>query len=1158
MKRLGRIFGICIAFLLLLSAFQAHPGAAAQTSKSIVLDLNFLAPQASAGLQRPYARIQIPNLELYSLPGKPIVPFKTVQVAIPYGHEVSSVLVTPGPKHYLGRFDIQPGQEPVPLGEPSDPTPPDARVYDSTDPYPQNTSLQIGTQWKRGIQILILNLFPLQYTPASREVFWYESFQVRVETSPSLEAENALYRGLARDREQLRAVVDNPATLDSYAGSVSRVRPAGSILTGQYDYVIITSDALNKAPEPNFQTLADWKTAQGVKATIVTVEQIYDNYTGKDKQEQIRAFIHDAYLNNGIEYVLLGGDADGGDSGGESGDDIVPVRGLWAWSYEADPPNIPSDLYYACLDGTYDDDGDQIYGEPTDGPSGGEVDLMAEVYVGRAPVDSEQEIENFVNKTIQYEKSAGDAYLQEAWMLGELLWTAGGCALETAIDQSDASDKAGLIDVLHSLRENALDEAYVELYYEYSPLIKRILLQEPQLSIQLVGLLIRYEPAIRYLAGDPAGRDLQVTQADVDRATAFLRDARRALLARTESIGEPRVADALRLMDELEGQVQSALGLMASEAFRGSVYLGTSGEDKLDGETWGGDYKDEVKDGSCAHGYCTAGFPAEYNVQTLYDRDASGNNWSKSELIDILNGGVHLVNHLGHSNVNVAMKLYNSDVDALTNDKHFFGYSQGCYAGAFDNREPPPSVGAPGYKEYDCVAEHLVTNSTGAFAYIANSRYGWGEKQSTDGPSQYYDRQFWDAVFGERIANLGKANQDSKEDNIGFVSSGVMRFCYYELNLLGDPQTPLFDLRPQHAHDVAVTEFRLPTEAKVEEVVEIEVEIANLGKNDEAQVNVQLLQEDTVLETQTIATLKQNAKHDLTFNWSTKQANTYKLRVHVAPVSGEGDTSNNDQESEITIGQVVTVDDDRAQAPQADFTNIQQALDAAQPGDTIRVYAGTYSRIVVDKDVALIGVGRPLIDGQGSGHVVEIRANYASLEGFWVANSGWGDGSSGRSGILIESEHTLVADNKVTGSQCGICLNAASNNLVSNNAVRGGEYGIGVESSCSNNDIRHNFLSNNQYGAYGYDSEGATSDFVVPTLFTDNDFRNSSEHNAFDDTGTMQWNGNYWDDYAGKDQDADGFGDTPYTLAGAAKAVDGSPLIESMLKVIYIPLIIFQ
>jgi hypothetical protein len=122
------------------------------------------------------------------------------------------------------------------------------------------------------------------------------------------------------------------------------------------------------------------------------------------------------------------------------------------------------------------------------------------------------------------------------------------------------------------------------------------------------------------------------------------------------------------------------------------------------------------------------------------------------------------------------MKMRNEDVFLLTNSEPFLVYSQGCMAGGFD------------YPDYDCIAEFLtVITDYGAFAAVMCARYGWFVIGSTNGASQKFHRQFVDAIFGEHIPEIGKANHDSKEDNIKFINSACMRWCYYETNLLGDP-----------------------------------------------------------------------------------------------------------------------------------------------------------------------------------------------------------------------------------------------------------------------------------------------------------------------------------------------------------------------------------
>ena len=129
------------------------------------------------------------------------------------------------------------------------------------------------------------------------------------------------------------------------------------------------------------------------------------------------------------------------------------------------------------------------------------------------------------------------------------------------------------------------------------------------------------------------------------------------------------------------------------------------------------------------------------------------------------------------------MKIDTSDVDGLTNpsNRTCFIYSQGCIAGAFDYS--------------DCIAEHFTIKTThAAFAGIWNARYGFFWSYSTDGDSQRLHRQFWDAVFGENIREIGRANHDSKEDNLPIIGRSCIRWCYYETNLFGDPALKITEI----------------------------------------------------------------------------------------------------------------------------------------------------------------------------------------------------------------------------------------------------------------------------------------------------------------------------------------------------------------------------
>ena len=94
------------------------------------------------------------------------------------------------------------------------------------------------------------------------------------------------------------------------------------------------------------------------------------------------------------------------DSDGSS--PVIPVRDLYSevngylnGQWKLVKEQIHSDFYYSCLDGNFNSDGDDKWGEPNDGPDGGDVDFLCELTMGRWPVDNSSELASVVAKTIK-------------------------------------------------------------------------------------------------------------------------------------------------------------------------------------------------------------------------------------------------------------------------------------------------------------------------------------------------------------------------------------------------------------------------------------------------------------------------------------------------------------------------------------------------------------------------------------------------------------------------------------------------------------------------------------------------------------------------------------------------------------------------------------
>ncbi len=219
--------------------------------------------------------------------------------------------------------------------------------------------------------------------------------------------------------------------------------------------------------------------------------------------------------------------------------------------------------------------------------------------------------------------------------------------------------------------------------------------------------------------------------------------------------------------------------------------------EELSWANMGGDYMDEVYDPCDRYNYETSGIPERFQRTNLYDRDAV---WSAvNDLAPLMSDGNHFVHHLGHANTRYNMKFNAGDLndDLLTNNGVDNGFNivwtQGCYCGAFDNRTTEV-----GNYTNDCITEvftHKLDN--GPVAFISNSRYGWGSGGNTDGASQHFHREFVDAMFDENITRIGATNQDSKEDVAPWMDSGVMRWCYWEINLFGDPAMDMWTDEPE-------------------------------------------------------------------------------------------------------------------------------------------------------------------------------------------------------------------------------------------------------------------------------------------------------------------------------------------------------------------------
>ncbi len=183
---------------------------------------------------------------------------------------------------------------------------------------------------------------------------------------------------------------DDPGDNDDDSGDDDATDENNFLSEAPVAVVVTTSEMLEA-----WQPFAQWKNRTGFRTDVVDVDEVLEGRG--DNPTYLRSYIQREY-ENGLRYVILGGDADR----------IPYMRSYTEVSNWAMDLNgiAPVQTYFEELDADWDKDGDGYYGE--DGDDITVEDLRRpKVAVGRAPVETPEEVEGFIAKVIRYESGQG-------------------------------------------------------------------------------------------------------------------------------------------------------------------------------------------------------------------------------------------------------------------------------------------------------------------------------------------------------------------------------------------------------------------------------------------------------------------------------------------------------------------------------------------------------------------------------------------------------------------------------------------------------------------------------------------------------------------------------------------------------------------------------
>ncbi len=382
--------------LLLVLSVALWMGTQAKTIEKTYFFNDFQIQQ-----QGEYAILLAPTALNTAKTGQPLLPWFASKILLPPGEAIESVeFIGHDLVQMPGSYQLSPKQYAQPLSKgASGIFAKDKKLYKSNEAYPIKNYNKGRTDYWAGHGIAMVNYTPFVYLPQSGQVSYYRQVTIVIHTQKTSQANQALNLLTSRSEEieQIKAFVENPEMQNEY--------PSSTIKTDDYEMLVVTPEQFIA----DFDTIIGHYLIRGIRVQVKSIEEINSEMSGQDSPEKLRNYIIQEYTNHHITYVMLGGDVE-----------HIPYRGFYCQVQSSsvyEDNNIPSDLYYSALDGNWNTDGDNKWGEID------EDDLLPEVAVARFSFSNSSELGKMINKTISYQTTPVTGDLAHPMLAGEHLWS---------------------------------------------------------------------------------------------------------------------------------------------------------------------------------------------------------------------------------------------------------------------------------------------------------------------------------------------------------------------------------------------------------------------------------------------------------------------------------------------------------------------------------------------------------------------------------------------------------------------------------------------------------------------------------------------------------------------------------------------------------------
>lgn len=153
---------------------------------------------------------------------------------------------------------------------------------------------------------------------------------------------------------------------------------------------------------------------------------------------------------------------------------------------------------------------------------------------------------------------------------------------------------------------------------------------------------------------------------------------------------------------------------------------------------------------------------------------------------------------------------------------------------------------------------------------------------------------------------------------------------------------------------------------------------------------------------------------------------------------------------------------------------ISAGIQTSHPGDTLQVFAGTYpeSGLSINHPLTLVGIGRPVVDGNHSGEIITVTAKNISIKGFTFRGSGLSHLDENAAIRFEAVQSGTIQDNIFEDNFFAIYISKSSDCLIQGNSIAGlaeseSRSGNAIHMwYCKNITIEGNTISGHRDGIY--------------------------------------------------------------------------------------------